>query len=86
MAFAAETSDGIANARAKLARKRADLIVLNEVGVDKAFGTDDNAATVLDADGSVTEIGLRGKEDLADAVWDLVTRRFDGVDRSPESM
>ncbi|HZD99950.1 MAG TPA: bifunctional phosphopantothenoylcysteine decarboxylase/phosphopantothenate--cysteine ligase CoaBC [Micromonosporaceae bacterium] len=86
VAFAAETSDGIANARAKLARKRADLIVLNEVGVDKAFGTDDNAATVLDADGSVTEIGLRGKEDLADAVWDLVTRRFDGVDRSPESM
>jgi phosphopantothenoylcysteine decarboxylase / phosphopantothenate---cysteine ligase len=85
VAFAAETNDGIANARAKLARKRADLIVLNEVGEDKAFGTDDNAAMVLGADGSVTEIGLRGKEDLADAVWDLVTRRFAGIDESPES-
>jgi phosphopantothenoylcysteine decarboxylase / phosphopantothenate---cysteine ligase len=85
VAFAAETNDGIANARAKLARKRADLIVLNEVGADKAFGTDDNAATVLGADGSVTEIGLRGKEDVADAVWDLVARRFAGDTRSPES-
>jgi phosphopantothenoylcysteine decarboxylase/phosphopantothenate--cysteine ligase len=81
VAFAAETNDGIANARAKLVRKRADLIVLNEVGADKAFGTDDNAATVLGADGSVTEIGLRGKEDLADAVWDLVSRQFAGVER-----
>jgi phosphopantothenoylcysteine decarboxylase/phosphopantothenate--cysteine ligase len=76
VAFAAETNDGIANARAKLARKRADLIVLNEVGVDKAFGRDDNAATVLGADGSVSEIGLRGKEDLADAVWDLIAARL----------
>jgi len=85
VAFAAETNDGIANARAKLARKRADLIVLNDVGVDKAFGTDDNAATVLDSDGSVTEIGLRGKEDLADAVWDLVARRLAGGVRPPEN-
>jgi phosphopantothenoylcysteine decarboxylase/phosphopantothenate--cysteine ligase len=85
VAFAAETNDGIANARAKLARKRADLIVLNEVGAEKAFGTDDNAATVLGSDGSVTEIGLRGKEDLADAVWDLVARRFAGGVRSPEN-
>ena len=58
--------------------RSADLIVLNEVGVDKAFGRDDNAATVLGADGSVTEIGLRGKEDLADAVWDLVAPRLAG--------
>jgi phosphopantothenoylcysteine decarboxylase/phosphopantothenate--cysteine ligase len=78
VAFAAETNDGLANARAKLARKHADLIVLNEVGVDKAFGRDDNAATVLGADGSVNEIGLRGKEDLADAVWDLVVPRLAG--------
>jgi phosphopantothenoylcysteine decarboxylase/phosphopantothenate--cysteine ligase len=85
VAFAAETNDGLANARAKLARKRADLIVLNEVGADKAFGTDDNAATVLGADGSVTEIGLRGKEDLADAVWDLVARLFAGNARTPET-
>jgi len=76
VAFAAETHDGLANARAKLARKRADLIVLNEVGVDKAFGRDENAATVIAADGVVTELGLRDKEDLADAVWDLIAARL----------
>jgi phosphopantothenoylcysteine decarboxylase/phosphopantothenate--cysteine ligase len=77
VAFAAETDDAIAHARDKLARKRADLIVVNEVGVDRAFGTDVNAATVLGADGSMTIIGERAKEDLADAVWDLVVARME---------
>ena len=70
--FAAETHDALAHGRAKLDRKKADLVVINEVGPDLAFGTDDNAATVLDADGKATELGRRPKEDLADAVWDLV--------------
>jgi phosphopantothenoylcysteine decarboxylase / phosphopantothenate---cysteine ligase len=76
VAFAAETNDALANARGKLARKRADFIVLNEVGVDKAFGRDENAASVLGADGSAVDIGLRGKDELADAVWDLVVSRL----------
>ncbi|MBX6721928.1 MAG: phosphopantothenoylcysteine decarboxylase, partial [Dactylosporangium sp.] len=76
VAFAAETSDAVPNARVKLAAKRADLIVVNEVGVDKAFGADTNAATVLGADGSVTVLDERPKEDLADAVWDLVVARL----------
>ena len=70
--FAAETHDALASGRAKLARKRADLVVINEVGEGRAFGTDDNAATVLDADGKATELSARPKEELADAVWDLV--------------
>lgn len=78
VAFAAETATGEparANARAKLARKRADLIVLNQVGegAPGGFGTDTNAATVLGADGSVVELAPRGKDELADAVWDLVS-------------
>jgi phosphopantothenoylcysteine decarboxylase/phosphopantothenate--cysteine ligase len=76
VAFAAETGDAIANARPKLLRKNADLIVVNEVGVDKVFGQDTNAVTVLGADGSVTEITEAGKEDIADAVWDLVAARL----------
>jgi phosphopantothenoylcysteine decarboxylase/phosphopantothenate--cysteine ligase len=76
VAFAAETGDGVANARAKLVRKRADLIVLNEVGVDKVFGRDENTATVLGADGSTTELAQAPKEDIADAVWDLVVARL----------
>ncbi len=38
--FAAETDDVLANGRAKLARKGCDLLVVNEVGEHKAFGSD----------------------------------------------
>ena len=46
--FAAETHDTIANARAKLARKGLDMIVLNDVS-DRRIGFDsnDNAVTVI---------------------------------------
>ena len=74
--FAAETGDAEANGRAKLARKRADLIVINGVGPDKVFGADTNAATVIDVDGSVTRLAEQSKEDLADQVWDQVVVRL----------
>ncbi|MFJ8690374.1 bifunctional phosphopantothenoylcysteine decarboxylase/phosphopantothenate--cysteine ligase CoaBC [Micromonospora wenchangensis] len=74
--FAAETGDAEANGRAKLARKRADLVVVNEVGVDKVFGAETNAATVIGADGSVHHLPEQAKEDLADRVWDLVRDRW----------
>jgi phosphopantothenoylcysteine decarboxylase/phosphopantothenate--cysteine ligase len=77
VAFAAETHDGPANALEKLARKRADLVVLNEVGPDKAFGTEENSVTVFGADGStLLELTDTPKEELADAVWDLVVSRL----------
>ncbi|MGS2617072.1 bifunctional phosphopantothenoylcysteine decarboxylase/phosphopantothenate--cysteine ligase CoaBC [Micromonospora sp. LZ34] len=76
--FAAETGDAEANGRAKLARKRADLIVINEVGPDKVFGAETNAATVIGADGSVSRMPEQSKEDLADGVWDLVVTRLAG--------
>lgn len=76
--FAAETGDAEANGRAKLARKRADLVVINEVGPDKGFGADTNAATVIGVDGSVNRMPERSKEDLADGVWDLVVARLPG--------
>jgi phosphopantothenoylcysteine decarboxylase/phosphopantothenate--cysteine ligase len=72
VAFAAETTNGLANARGKLASKRADLVVLNEVGVDRVFGQEGNTVTVLGADGSRVELSERPKEEIADAVWDLV--------------
>ncbi|QRN80155.1 MAG: phosphopantothenoylcysteine decarboxylase, partial [Nocardiopsis sp. BM-2018] len=74
--FAAETDDVIDNGRAKLTRKGCDLLVVNEVGAGKAFGTDDNKATVLGADGTVVDIPTGPKEDLADRVWDLVVARL----------
>jgi phosphopantothenoylcysteine decarboxylase/phosphopantothenate--cysteine ligase len=75
--FAAETDDVLANGRAKLARKRSDLLVVNQVGEDLTFGRPDNAAVILGADGSSTEVGRGAKEALADVVWDLVAARLD---------
>jgi phosphopantothenoylcysteine decarboxylase / phosphopantothenate---cysteine ligase len=80
VAFAAETAGGdeaVANARAKLSRKGADLIVLNQVGPDeagrqRAFGAETNAAIVLGADGTRSDLGPMSKDDLADAVLDLI--------------
>src|SRR6266540_4156382 len=72
----AEPATALANARDKLRRKRADLIVLNVVGIDKTFGSDRNAAVVLDTDGRRTDLGERPKDAIADAVWDLVVTRW----------
>jgi phosphopantothenoylcysteine decarboxylase/phosphopantothenate--cysteine ligase len=74
--FAAETDDVLANGRAKLARKGCDVLVVNEVGDGKAFGTEENEAVILGADGSETAVPYGPKEDLADRVWDLVGRRL----------
>jgi phosphopantothenoylcysteine decarboxylase/phosphopantothenate--cysteine ligase len=76
VAFAAETRDALTNGRDKLLRKQADLIVVNEVGANRVFGSDDNEATVLGADGSTTVLPAQPKEDLADAVWDQVVARL----------
>jgi phosphopantothenoylcysteine decarboxylase/phosphopantothenate--cysteine ligase len=82
VAFAAETTDALPNARGKLLRKKADLIVVNEVGVDRVFGQETNAVTVLGADGTAVELAEAPKEDIADAVWDLVAARIGQRDRS----
>ncbi len=74
--FAAETDDVLANGQAKLERKGCDLLVVNQVGENLAFGTPDNAAVVLVAGGGAVEIPRGPKEDLADVVWDLVAERL----------
>ncbi|MGQ0465895.1 MAG: bifunctional phosphopantothenoylcysteine decarboxylase/phosphopantothenate--cysteine ligase CoaBC [Sporichthyaceae bacterium] len=81
--FAAETGDEtgsvLDHGRAKLARKGCELLVVNEVGGGKAFGTPDNAATILGADGSATEVLNGPKEALADVIWDLALARLQGT-------
>ena len=74
--FAAETDDVLAHGREKLARKGCDLLVVNQVGDGLAFEVPDNRATILGADGSVTEVPYGPKEALADRVWDLVAARL----------
>jgi len=70
--FAAETDTSEQAARAKLARKGCDLLVVNPVGDGLGFGTADNEAVVYGADGTATRIPRGPKEVLADVVWDLV--------------
>jgi phosphopantothenoylcysteine decarboxylase / phosphopantothenate---cysteine ligase len=70
--FAAETEASPQAARAKLARKGCDLLVVNTVGNGLGFGTPDNEAVVYAADGTVTQIPRGPKEALANVVWDLV--------------
>jgi phosphopantothenoylcysteine decarboxylase/phosphopantothenate--cysteine ligase len=74
--FAAETDPDLAAARAKLARKGCDILVMNQVGGGLGFGAADNEAVALAADGSVTPIPRRSKDALADFVWDLVAERL----------
>ncbi|MEE1758355.1 bifunctional phosphopantothenoylcysteine decarboxylase/phosphopantothenate--cysteine ligase CoaBC [Streptomyces sp. SP18BB07] len=75
--FAAETDDVLANGRAKLARKGCDLLVVNEVGERKTFGSEENEAVVLGADGSETPVPYGPKEALAETVWGLVADKLE---------
>lgn len=67
--FAAETENAVENARVKLETKGADLIVANEVGEGRAFGTDDNQAVLVSRDGE-RALPLMPKRQLADAILD----------------
>jgi phosphopantothenoylcysteine decarboxylase/phosphopantothenate--cysteine ligase len=75
--FAAETGDAngsvMDHARAKLARKGCDLLVVNDVGGGAVFGSEDNEAVVLAADGSAVTVPLGSKSALAHVIWDRVT-------------
>lgn len=71
--FAAETRDLLAHAREKLRAKHLDLIVANDVTATGAgFGSDNNAAVLLDRLGRSTEYPLMPKRELADRILDAV--------------
>jgi phosphopantothenoylcysteine decarboxylase/phosphopantothenate--cysteine ligase len=71
--FAAETEDLVANAAAKLAAKRLDLIVANDVSAPGVgFGHDTNAVLLLRPGGEPTTVALRDKRAIAAAVLDAV--------------
>ncbi len=71
--FAAETDHVIENAWKKLREKNLDLIVANDVSREGAgFGTETNAAVLLDREGGEVPVPLGSKRALADAIWDRV--------------
>jgi phosphopantothenoylcysteine decarboxylase/phosphopantothenate--cysteine ligase len=80
--FAAETGDASGSVldlgRAKLARKGCDLLVVNDVSGGAVFGSSDNEAVILGADGGSVEVPRGSKTALAHVIWDEVARRFVG--------
>jgi phosphopantothenoylcysteine decarboxylase/phosphopantothenate--cysteine ligase len=75
--FAAETEHLEANARAKLERKRVDLVAANLVGVrGSGFEADDNALAVFARDGATWQLGPASKRELANAFVQLIAERL----------
>jgi phosphopantothenoylcysteine decarboxylase/phosphopantothenate--cysteine ligase len=86
--FAAETGEGIDRARAKLERKGADAIVLNDVSrPDIGFESESNEVTIVEREGE-HHVPLATKEEIAGAVLDRVEalRREAGqaAERAPD--
>jgi phosphopantothenoylcysteine decarboxylase/phosphopantothenate--cysteine ligase len=79
--FAADRGErGLERAREKLANKRADLIVFNDVARDDVgFDTPDNEVVLVAAEGERT-IEKASKERIAAAILDEVVRRLEEAD------
>ncbi len=70
--FAAETDHLLENARAKLAKKRVDAIVLNDVSrADIGFNSERNAVTIVTADDAIT-VPEASKMEIAQKILDVV--------------
>ncbi|NDL56365.1 bifunctional phosphopantothenoylcysteine decarboxylase/phosphopantothenate--cysteine ligase CoaBC [Phytoactinopolyspora mesophila] len=78
--FAAETGDAggavLDYGRAKLESKGCDLLVVNEVGLDRGFESDQNQAFILGRDGTSTEVPFGPKSALAHVVLDHIAARL----------
>ncbi|KQQ99701.1 phosphopantothenoylcysteine decarboxylase [Arthrobacter sp. Leaf145] len=74
--FAAETGDAqgdvLEHAAAKLKRKGCDLLVVNQVGVGRVFGQDDNSVVILSGHGAEPQSAAGSKTDVGAAVIDRV--------------
>lgn len=73
--FAAETEHLEAHARAKLERKRLDLIAANQVGGGLGFEADDNCLTLIAPDGT-THLPTASKRELARQLVDIIAQRL----------
>jgi len=72
--FAADTTDVLARAQQKLARKGVDLIVANDVSrADAGFDVETNAVTLVGAD-DVQDVPLQSKTAVAAAILDRIER------------
>ncbi len=83
--FAAETENVEDHARLKLNKKKLNMIVANQVGDDRGFDRDDNAASVLWSNGK-KDFPKAAKSDLARDLVELIAEHFHanrGADTEP---
>ncbi len=81
LGFALETENGRENARDKLVRKGMHLVALNEAGrPDAGFEAETNRVTLIDADGTVEELPLLAKSEVADRLLDRIEDHLTGRD------
>lgn len=73
--FCAETDDLVENAKLKLAKKNADIVVANDVTKEGAgFNVDTNIATVITKTGEIKDYELMQKSELAGKIFDQVVK------------
>lgn len=72
--FAAETDHELEHGRAKLARKGADMLMVNSVSGGGVFGQDRNRGWLLAAGGGEEEIPDGTKHEVAARIWDAAER------------
>jgi phosphopantothenoylcysteine decarboxylase/phosphopantothenate--cysteine ligase len=81
--FAAETGDEngdvLEHATAKLKRKGCDLLVVNQVGVGRVFGQDQNSVIILSGHGAAPQSAAGTKSDVAAAVIDRISTELSRV-------
>ncbi|MBA7570741.1 MAG: bifunctional phosphopantothenoylcysteine decarboxylase/phosphopantothenate--cysteine ligase CoaBC [Dehalococcoidia bacterium] len=71
--FAAESDNIITNAKKKLAAKKLDLIVANDITDKKSgFGVDTNKVTLIAKQGKAESLPLMSKREVADKILDRV--------------
>lgn len=75
--FAAETQNLIQYAQSKLEKKNLDMIVANDVSKPQAgFNVDTNLIKLLKRDGSIEELPLMSKKDLAYIILNHVMKIY----------
>ncbi len=76
--FAAETQDLIGNAKKKLASKKLDMVVANDITEAGAgFGTDTNRVTILSRDGKSQKLPLLSKYEVGHKILDKLIPLFE---------
>lgn len=85
VAFAAEAGENVDRAREKLARKKADLMVLNDISNPAiGFESQENAITLIDST-SNAHVPQASKDTIADAILDRVSKLREEGRESPRT-